>query len=303
MDHPLLRPKHKDLRRRVLELLKEAYSNRRGSNIIFICGGNDEDGMRAKFRDYCHDELTDYNAFFPEFAMSTLFSDAIASPFNIAEFEGLVSELSHAIVLFPEAPGSFAETGYFSVVDKMAKKCILALDSQRQHGDSFISLGPAKNLDEKSMFGPRIQIDYINPDFTLIAKRIGRVKLATNRKHLSIGAFRDLSAYDICCLLHAIVSVLTLATIQDVMFLVTAMFSNRFSQHRVKQLLSVLVGAGYLVEFGEYDHLTSKGEKENLFWTRDGYASTEMQLKLELTELYPDDQEFWSLLKELENAN
>lgn len=113
MDHPLLSQEQSDLRRRVVQLLRDAYSSHKSGNLVFVCGGNQPETMRIRFAEHCKIKHPELEIFFPEFAMKDYFSEEAADQFDIADFETLIGELSHAIVVFPEAPGSFAETGYF----------------------------------------------------------------------------------------------------------------------------------------------------------------------------------------------
>ena len=107
MDHPLIHEVNLNLRRRVIQLLRSAYSVKRKGNIVFACGGNDPGHMRTRFRDYCKEHHPEFEIFFPEFAMKDCFATGDEEQFDIADFEALIGELSHAIVLFPEAPGSW----------------------------------------------------------------------------------------------------------------------------------------------------------------------------------------------------
>ena len=78
--------------------------------------------------------------------MKDYFSEAGTEPMDLADFESLIGALSHAIVIFPEAPGSYAETGYFSNVRELANKTILVLNQQYQSNDSFVMMGPARKI-------------------------------------------------------------------------------------------------------------------------------------------------------------
>ncbi len=94
--------------------------------------------MRVRFRAFCDQHADEIDIFFPEYAMENYFQEMSEEPFNIAQFEEIVGDLSHAIVVFPEAPGSYAETGYFSKVSNLYKKTVLALDAPRQKSDSDV---------------------------------------------------------------------------------------------------------------------------------------------------------------------
>ena len=129
------------------------------------------------------ENLKEYVFFQPEFAMENYFSQVGTEPFDIAEFEEIVGDLSCVIVLFPEAAGSFAEAGYFSAIEPLAKKTLIALNIEFQAIDSFISMGPAKRFSELSVYRPEIQLDYSNPDFSIISDRIRRFNPVRKKKH------------------------------------------------------------------------------------------------------------------------
>lgn len=304
MDHPLTSTKSKEVRLQVIQLLKDSYNARRSSNIIFVCGGNEAEDMRMLFREHCSTNLQEFEVFFPEFAFENIFSSAPDEPFDITDFETLVSDLSHAVVVFPEAAGSYAETGYFSAIEQIAKRCILVLDIKYQKQDSFISLGPAKKISTQSVFFPLIEIDYGNPNFDSVTERIRRIDQKKYKKHLKIDSFGEISTYEIACLIHQIVDILTIATIEDIQFFFRAIFKNRYSAPNVSKIASVLVGANYLRNISEYGHLSVNSEKPNLLELRDGHAAKDLAIRLSLAEIYQDsDQVFLDLIETARNAN
>lgn len=303
MDHPLVSQEHKDLRQRVVQLLRSSYNARRSSNIIFVCGGNDDTHMRMLFRGYCVNNLSDFEIFFPEYAMEYIFSTELDEPFDITDFEQLICELSHAIVIFPEAAGSFAETGYFSAIEQIAKRCILVLNSKCKK-DSFISLGPAKKIAEKTVFHPLVHIDYDNPNFDEIPERIKRINLRKYKKRLSFEKFKDLSAYDLSCIIHEIVNILSIATIDDILFTFRLIFKNRFSATKVRKLMSILIGAEYLRHLGDYGHMSINPKKPKLLELRNGYAEEERAIRLSLADIYQaSDADFLALVEASRDVN
>lgn len=284
MNHPLLSEDQKLLRQRVVKLLSGSYSVLGTGNIVFVCGGNAATDMRMKFADYCRLNAPDVDVFFPEFAMKNYFNSERIEPFDIGDFEQLVGELSHSIVLFPEAPGSFAEAGYFSVVPELVKKTLLVLDARRQGNDSFLSMGPAKKFNSYSHFAGTLQLDYSNPDFAQIVGRIGRFPFHKNRKNLLTAKFNDHNPYEILCLIYQSVKLLRIATISDVLFVFRAIFKSRLSPETVKRVMSVLVGAGYLEGVGEYGHYSINPLKNSFTKIRIGSEGEESLVKLELVQ-------------------
>lgn len=298
LDHPLIDQNNMTLRQRVVKFIKSSYSVNRSSNIIFVCGGNDQAHMRMQFVQYCRSKLEEFDVFLPEYAMKTVFDETSSEPFNIADFESYISQWSHAIVIFPEAPGSFAETGYFAAIEKIAKRCILVLDLAHQHKDSFISLGPANNIGKYSIFHPIIQINYRAPDFDPVAERIKRIQHHINKKKLSLNKFKELSAYELFCLVHEVVNLLTIATTQDILYMFRAIFSGRIMPSGVKRALSILVGSKYLCRVGEFGHMCINSDKPRLLYLNAGNVAEEREIRLSIAALYQDaDKEFIDLVE------
>lgn len=303
MDHPLIDIKHNDIRRRVIHLLKSAYSVLGDGNLIFVCGGNDPCHMRQKFKIYCEINHPELHIFFPEFAMKNYFSNANIEPFDITDFEKLVGELSHAIVIFPEAAGSFAETGYFSALPQLARKTILAMDSEFQSKDSFISLGPAVKINSASIFNPSIQIKYKEPLFDDIVQRIRRFPMQKRRKALQLKKFKELSSYELFCLLHKSFEILRIATIDDIIYLFRGLFGS-ISENQVKKITSILLGSEYLLSIGDYGHYYTNPSKKGLLVPREGFSGEETELLLQLATIYNSGgDEFLNIIRGIKYVN
>lgn len=303
MDHPLISDGHLDIRKRVVQFIKTSYLIQRQSNIVFVCGGSDPADMRKRFQGYFAANLSEFEFFEPEFAMKNYFSDVDDEPFDIAEFEELVGDLSHSIVLFPEGPGSYAEAGYFSAVPALAQKTILVMDSSEQKSDSFLMLGPAKKIQERSRFHPNIQIDYENPDFALVEERIRRYPLTKKKKAFKIVPLSKMPAFELFALIREIVVLMTIATLDDLEFIMRGLFSGIIAPSRIKKITSILVGSGHLFEVGDFGHLAVKKNLNSILVIRDGAIERKEELLLTLASIYPDaEPEFLQLLMDGRDA-
>ncbi len=209
------------------------------------------------------------------------------TPFDLGVFERLVAELSHVIVLFPEAPGSFAEAGYFAQDDRFRTKTVLAMDLRWQGKDSFISMGPARQFNDRSNFSGAMQIPYATPDFEPIVERLKRYGFEKNRKELNLGVFSDLSAYDLFCLLQKVVDLLGIATLEDVSAILRGAFSGVVRPKRIKEMMSVLVGAKYLEPIGGFGHYRVVRHRIDLMLARDSKKTEENKIRLDLAAFYP----------------
>ena len=260
--------------------------------------------MRQIFKEYCEINRKDLIVFFPEFAIRNYFSNSGSEPFELGDFETLIADLSHAVIIFPEAAGSYAETGYFCVSPRVAVKTILALDSKYQALDSFISMGPAIKFNKLSKFRDVIQLSYSTPTFDDIIKRIERVPIQKYRKALSADKFSALTHYEKFCLIHTCVDILGIATIDDIIFMFRAMFKSQLSKSNVEQLTSILIGADFLRQVGVYGHYYVNKAKGKLLELRSGFLTEINTLRLELANVYSKaGLEFVELVEESHNAN
>ncbi len=302
LDHPLITKDQFNLRKRVVQFLSTAYSVMREGNIIFVCGGLSATDMRFQFLDYCKIKHPEFEVFFPEYAIKNYFANAGNNQFNIADFEELIGQLSHAIVVFPEAAGSYAETGFFSAIEGLASKTILAMDSRFQSRDSFISIGPAMKFNATSRFNDVIQLVYQNPDFEIVAKRINRFPLNKNRRALKLKAFRELSTFEVFCLIQKLFDLLRIATIDDIIFLFNSIFHGQFSKAKIIQLTSILAGANYIRPVGAFGHYTTTS-KPVLLQVLKSYESSEVNFRMELAgAVERANPEFVSLFEEAHNV-
>lgn len=284
MDHPLRSDDKKALRGRVVHILQNGFSIMRDSNIIFVCGGNEGSHMRPQFEHVFQKLLSEYEFFKPEFAMKNYFALGDSEPFDIADFESLVGGLSLAIVLFPEAPGSFAELGYFSGQKELANKVVLVLDSNHQRSDSFISLGPASKIANVSKFQPTIQMNYEDPDFHLVSTRIiERVPLKKRRRKFEPVEFSKMSDFELFALIHRLVGLLILATPEDIESLLRSMFESHVNSSKIIKIISILVGSGRLREVGYFGHLALQEGKDHALILQEGYKRYFFELTVKLS--------------------
>jgi len=260
--------------------------------------------MRPRFTEYCRSEKIDIEIFYPEYAMKDQLAEELPEPFDIADFEETIANLSRAVILFPEAAGSFAEVGYFSALPDISKKTVLALDSSFQGKDSFISLGPAKKIGNQSSFQPAIQIDYRNPNFKDIIERIDRIKPNGNRKHLVVGRMTETSDYDLVCLVSKAISIMSIATESDINYVFNAIYKGHSSKPRIRKAISILSGASYIKTIGDFGHFYFNEEKPQLLQPKTGFAGEEAAIALELTEKYLNfDADFLSLVEGSRDAS
>ena len=114
---------------------------------IFLCGKGfdtkNEDSYwatnRGTIHRYIEKLLPDINIVLSE----ALWEDGFDSKIDLLTFEEFLAEVSDAIILFVESPGSFCELGAFAYADSLfSDKMIIVLDEAYRNSRSFISTGP-----------------------------------------------------------------------------------------------------------------------------------------------------------------
>lgn len=287
MTHPIIAKENSSLRSRVLRLLKEGYLYPGRSSIIFVCGGNEPGQMRPRFTSYCAEAKVEYLLFQPEYAIDYAHSLS-DDPFNLSTFEKLIGELSLAIIIFPEAPGSFAEAGYFSAFDSLANKSILILDQDRLNKDSFLSLGPAKLIGDKTRFHPQIQMSYTAPDFSGIISRIRERGRLSRRKSFPDTTYSKTGYFDKFSIVHCIYNILEVATVDDVLYICRGLFSGRADIGQIREVSSILLGAGLIRPHGDAGEFTAEPIERINCATRDGFNEERNAVKVEIMSLLVD---------------
>lgn len=78
---------------------------------------------------------------------------------NLIDFELAIADMAGAIVLVLEGPGAFAELGSFSVLDTLADKLILIVNTNIVEENTFINYGPIKYLEDNKKIVLKYQWD------------------------------------------------------------------------------------------------------------------------------------------------
>jgi hypothetical protein len=141
-------------------------------NFVFLCGGTTErlksttqegnpelyQSMRKAINDVCINSH-------PNLAKKIILAESYqdwavhGTVRSLIDFELAIADMASAIVLILEAPGAYAELGSFSVLDRLAEKLILIVNEKMIAGDSYISLGPIKYLEETERVVKRFNWD------------------------------------------------------------------------------------------------------------------------------------------------
>lgn len=107
---------------------------------------------------------------------------------DLAEFEAILTEISDCTIIFPESPGSYAETGYFSAKKPLREKLLVASPLKFQTEESFLNRGPFQAIDRDSAFKNCL---WIGDDFSAIESRLARLPRRPTRILGEKKSYRD----------------------------------------------------------------------------------------------------------------
>jgi hypothetical protein len=257
--------------------------------------------MRPKFFEYVNKEMGNVLPLFPEHALAHHIGRDGFKFTDLSNFEKLIGDACFCIVMFPEAPGSFAELGMFSVLDELNKKTLACLDLKYQADDSFISTGPIAILDSVSSFKPALQMPYENPNFDLIKGRIESRKTVKwkNKYKIPSKPWSELGTYHKLVIIIYVIKFLRIATRRDIEFLIRSITGNQPESEQISQLLLILLGCQVLkeTECDDNDFFSLNGNPSSFYSYSEGNADEVAELADEIFQLIDADEAYSNALE------
>lgn len=134
-----------------------------------------------------------------------LWEDSFNSNIDLLTFEEFLAEVSDAIILFVESPGSFCELGAFAYAEKLfSDKLIIVIDRKYKKDKSFIITGPTAKAQKdgaKIIFAPlngtgllssselRMTIDELYAEFTSKSSQNNKRHPNIDERHINVNTF------------------------------------------------------------------------------------------------------------------
>ena len=185
MSHPFEHPASEKLLERVASHFNDRSIYLLPKNqLAFVCGGPDnQNSARAKFLRWAKENISEIHFFLAEAAAKDIVSEATPRFLNLASFERVLADVADAVIIFPESVGSWAETGLFSALAPIQKKCLVVNCVTRQ-GDSFLNVGPIQTINEKSDYRPTLYVNFSDDqiDFSGVAVKLKRYEARRKAK-------------------------------------------------------------------------------------------------------------------------
>lgn len=155
----LRHPAYARLRDRLIKRFQNRVYRFRRSRIrqlVFLCGAADST-RRDYLAKYLRKRHPNKLIFYAD-DVWTHISDQ--QDLNALQMENQLAQLSDAVVILIESPGTFAELGAFSLSSELRRKLLPIIDKQFELKSSFINSGPVQWVNQDSDFRPTIYADF-----------------------------------------------------------------------------------------------------------------------------------------------
>lgn len=132
------------------------FRRRRIRQLIFLCGAA-QSPNRGRVLEYIEKKHTDKMVFYADDVWAHLSG---RKALNALQMEDRLGQLSDAVIILVESPGTFAELGAFSLSSELRKKLLPIIDKQFESKLSFINSGPIRWVNQDSIFKPALYADF-----------------------------------------------------------------------------------------------------------------------------------------------
>jgi len=235
----------------------------RDTHLCFVCGaagdtlpGTGEPSLRALFVDHVAGRAaSNITCVRAETAATELLRQIDERGQNISAFERTIAETVDSVLIFPESPGSFAELGYFSAHDQIARTCLVAVRTKHQ-ANSFITLGPVHAISRLSMFSP-IPIALADPPEAQMGQIVERLlgdstTKRTYRQRFQRQTWKEYDSRQQLALIDEIVDLIGAVTEVDLQHTIQRIF-DQYDVSKLRLQLSILVATGRVVRNDDGD--------------------------------------------------
>lgn len=119
--------------------------------------------------------------------------DIASANYNLIDKETRLFENADILIIIPESAGSFAEIGMIAAMvsnhpsmknkQKFAEKILVVLDEKYKYDESFIKLGPIKNI--KKYGGKSVNVNFDSDNFVKIKNKFNFYQKKNKRVYLN----------------------------------------------------------------------------------------------------------------------
>lgn len=132
-------------------------------------------------------------------------------------------------------------------------------------------------------------MDYKNPRFDIIKQRIeDRIAIGSNYRAIGKKDFPELSPIEVMSLVWFYINLLKACSFEDLVFVFNSAFKGHANEKRIREVLSVLVGAGIVERDGPLGLARIADKTIILTKPSKSYNNKLIELSLEITNMIED---------------
>lgn len=222
-------------------------------HLCFVCGAADRPAseppsLRRRFLNWAADHEPRLVCVQAESAVTDLLRqvDERRASRDLSIIESTIAQTVDSLLLFPESPGSFAELGLFSANEEVSQKMLVAVQHEYQ-GDSFIILGPVKQINARSAYSPQpiVVAEPAEASFQQIRDRLLGELCRTSgySRRYSTGNWKDYSLRDRLAIADKIIDLVGISTEDDLFDHINRSFGS-YEKSDIRLLVALLTAMG-----------------------------------------------------------
>jgi len=223
--------------------------------IMFVCGGDLSEGaasLRKQFTEWAGANLSDFVCLMAEEALKQNLDESERTFVNLATFESVIADIADCVLIFPEGPGSYAETGFFAN-SRVRNKALVINKLSLQAAESFLNLGPIETISSYSFLKPTVLVNAPpGVDFTDLAQRLRqRVVPLQHRQSIPYQRFGKFNFKQKLLIVFEVLRLLRLADVKTLRYVLQECFGGSPKYQELKHLLRILLAAKFIQRQGD----------------------------------------------------
>ena len=230
---------------------------------VFVCGGQfgkPEPTLREQFIQWAEHQLPNFVCLLAENAIKDNFVAGSRRFIDLNRFESVIAGIADCVLIFPESPGSFAETGFFSRSPKIRDKT-LVINPNSEQSPSFLNRGPIYTIDRYSFLRPTVHCgESESADFAPLGDRLRDCLTGTHRHQLDYQEFRQFNGKEKLAVVLEILRLLRLADFTTLRHAISVCFGSNPQPQELADLLRILQAGKFVQKDEETSYYRTVGK-------------------------------------------
>jgi hypothetical protein len=217
--------------------------------------------LRQQFLIWAEQELPNFICLLAENAIRDNFVAGRRTFIDLNRFESVIAGIADCVLVFPESPGSFAETGFFSGSSKIRGKT-LVINPNAEQSASFLNRGSINMIDRFSFLRPTVHCGKKEAaDFSQVGQRLNDCLMGTRRHQLEHREFSQCNGKEKLALVLEMLRLLRLADSTTLKHAISVCFGSNPQAQQLADLLRILEAGRFVQKDQETSYYRTLGRE------------------------------------------